>query len=322
MQSSHSPSLTFFVELAAGRLARLFAPPGVVSALAGAGAGISMAILDLSAERAEVIRTLNAHGIPVTAWLVLEEDHGYWLTADNAGLARRRYRQVRDWITERGLEVEGVGLDIESPHEDAMALVRHGRRALGRLLRKRRTRAALNRAAGVYADLVAEIRSDGRRVETYQFPVVLDERRAGSTLLQRTLGIVDIAPDREVLMLYRSNVPGPLGDALVDCYGPEAEAIGVGVTGGGVEFLLELLNARLLDLSRLLTDLRRASRYTKHLYVFSLEGCVEGGYLANLCRADLTIEVPPSRLTGVGHLARGSLRTALRAEELWEMVLL
>lgn len=35
-----------------------------------------------------------------------------------------------------------------------------------------------------YEALVARIHADGYRVENYQFPLIADERRAGSTLLQ------------------------------------------------------------------------------------------------------------------------------------------
>jgi hypothetical protein len=312
------PNLTFFVELEEEALARLF-EPALVALLARSGAAISMAMLDLSPGREEVIRALNRGGVPVTAWLVLDEAEGYWLTADNPRSARRRYEAVRDWLGARELDVAAVGLDIETPHQDALSLVREGTDALMRLLRQRRARETLARAARAYADLIDQIHCDGLRVETYQFPVILDERRARSTFLQRVLGLVDVRPDREVLMLYRSMLPGPAGETLVDAYGPEADAIGVGITGGGVEFILQMVGK--LDLDRLLVDLRRARRYTPHLYVFSLEGCVEGGYLERLFEADLERPVRRSPLTPISRVVRSGLRSLLRAERLWDRLL-
>ena len=316
-----NPTLTYFVELAEAPLGELFARPGLVDQLAGSNAAISMAMLDLSVGRARVIRALNGRGIPVTAWLVLDEADGYWLTADNAERARGRYRQVRDWSRRESLDLATVGLDIETPHEDSMALVRHGRQAFGRMLRRRRSRSKLEQAAREYAGLIDEIHRDGLRVESYQFPLVLDERRARSTFLQRVLGFVDMQPDLEVLMLYRSLLPGPVGDALVDAYGPEARAIGVGITGGGVEFMLEAVGFRTLDLDRLLLDLRRARRYTSQLYVFSLEGCVEEGYFGTLCQADLDLPVRRAPLATVARAVRAALRGLLRAEGLWDRLL-
>lgn len=309
--------ITYFVELPSPALVRLFDErPEVLKGLTRSGAAVAMAMLELDEARAEVVRRLNGQGVPVTAWLVLEPSQGYWLTADNAELAHRRYSAVLAWAREHDLQLEAVGLDIEVPHEDAVALIKQGGRALKQMIRSRRSRAALAQASRQYSVLVDRIRGDGFRVETYQFPMILDERRAGTTALQRTLGVVDLTPDREVLMLYRSMLPGLSGEVLVDAYGPEAQAIAVGITGGGVEFILEALDLRLLDLNRVLTELRRARRYTEHLYVFSLEGCVEAGFFGDLCQADLSLPQPPSRLTLVARAARATLRGVLRAEGL------
>jgi hypothetical protein len=214
-----------------------------------------------------------------------------------------------------------VGLDIEMPHDDSAALIFQGRRALGRLFRRRRSRAQRRRAAEQYAALLREIRADGFTVETYQFPLIVDERGAGSTLLQRVLGVVDMVPDREVLMLYRSLLPGPLGAAVVDAFGAEADGIAVGITGGGVALIEEVFGPWLLDLDDLLEDLRRARRYTDQLYVFSLEGCVQRGYLEALCQADLEQPIRPALLAALAPLLRRGLRAILRSEALLERAL-
>jgi len=315
------PHLTFFVELTEGPLRELLRREEVLEALQRRGAAVSLAMLDLSPTRARVIRRLNRRQIPVTAWLLLDHLDGYWLTADNAPLAHQRYLEVMDWCAREGLVLSAVGLDIETPHNDSLALVRHGRTALRRLVRFRRSRDALLTAARQYAELIDEIHHDGLQVETYQFPLVVDERRAGSTFLQRVLGFVEVAPDREVLMLYRSLLPGPVGEALVDAYGTDADAIAVGITGGGVPFLLEAVGARRLDLDQVLTDLRRARRYTDRLYVFSLEGCVESGYLQALCDAAPDRPVTPAALAPLLRLARDFLRLLLWAERVWDRVL-
>jgi hypothetical protein len=310
--------LTYFVELRGDRLAELFARPGLLDRLQETGAAVAMAMLDLSEERCEVLRALQVRGIPATVWLVLEAHDGYWLTADNAPLAAQRYREVRRWMASHGLSLQAVGLDLETPHDDLRALVEQGRDALRRLFHRRRTAAALRRAREEYGTLVEEIRRDGFRVETYQFPLVLDERRAGSTLLQRVLGFVDVTADREVLMLYESLLPRPLAKAVVDSYGPEAQAIAVGITGGGVDFVLQALGASTLSLEELVAALRRARRYTPHLYVFSLEGCVQAGYFEALCDADLGGPPSASPLAWGGTALRAGLRLALRTERLWD----
>src|ERR671933_548582 len=65
------------------------------------------------------------------------------------------------------------------------------------------------RARAPYTDLVERIRADGYPVENYQFPLIADERWAGSTLLQRLMGLVDLRTDREVWMLYTSFAGAP-----------------------------------------------------------------------------------------------------------------
>ena len=127
--------ITYFVELPSPALAHLFARSEVIAGLTSSGSGVAMAMLDLDEARAGVVRSLNELGVPVTAWLVLELSQGYWLTADNAELAHRRYSAVLAWAQEHDLRLEAMGLDIEVPHEDAVALVKQGGRALKQMIR-------------------------------------------------------------------------------------------------------------------------------------------------------------------------------------------
>lgn len=309
--------LTFFCELASADLTTTISE-STLETLKEAQAAISLAMLDLSDERATFLAHLQRREIPFTAWLLLEHEEGYWLTADNAEQARRRYTELRRWLRQHGLKPISIGLDVEPPLADSHDLLREGRRALWRLLAKRRSREALTAAQRSYGLLLDEMRRDGYAVESYQFPLIVDERRSRSTLLQRALGFIDIKTDREVLMLYRTLLPPPLGEWLVDVFGPEADAVAVGITGGGVEFVLEGTGGRLLSLEQLLLDLRRAARYTPQLYVFSLEGCIERDLLTPLCAADLTPSAAPARFNVGGHLLRASLRALLRAEPVYD----
>jgi hypothetical protein len=310
--------LTFFVELPGRELLELLRRPGLLDSLRRSGAALSVAMLDLSEERRQAMAALQARGIPLTAWLTVAEDHGYWLCADNAPQALERYEEVRAWLRRNGLRVEAVGLDLEPPQQDVQALLGEGRRALLRLLRRRRSRTVLKEALELYSELILQIRTDGYRAETYQLPLILDERRAGTSLLQRTLGLLDLPADREVVMLYESLLPPPLGSLLVDSYGPECEAIGVGISGGGVPFVLQAIGSRRLQGQRLLETLGRARRYTPHLYVFSLEGCLQSGSLEVLLEGDGGLLPAPAATVEPGRLLRSGLHLLLRAERLAE----
>jgi hypothetical protein len=148
------------------------------------------------------------------------------------------------------------------------------------------------RARTAYAGLVKRIRSDGFGVENYQFPLIADDRWARSTLLQRLMGLVDVRTDREVWMLYTSVLP-VVGPGLLWTYAADAEAIGVGSTGGGPD-IAGHPRVPALSWDEFARDLRLARRWCDELLIHSLEGCVEQGFLSRLRTFDWQhVESPP-----------------------------
>ncbi|HZI12419.1 MAG TPA: hypothetical protein VE153_18695 [Myxococcus sp.] len=306
-----APTLTFYCELDAGPLRELFATPGLHEDLVALRASVSLGLLDLGPERAEVVRRLTREGVPVIAWLLLSPEQGYWFNTGNVDAAAARYEAFRAWTKKEGLEWAGVGLDIEPDMRDVQELFTGNWRVVPRALsRMVRGGSTLRRAREGYAALVERIRADGYRVDAYQFPFILDERQARSTLLQKVAGVLDLKADREVLMLY-SSFARPLGPALLWSYGPGKHSIAVGVTGGGVQPEGVRLPPPLTwdELSR---DLRLAVRWTRDLHVFSLEGCVQQDFLSRLRTLDWDAPVEPPlvssrRVDGVRRAARAVL---------------
>jgi hypothetical protein len=295
------PRLTFFVELAAEPLSTLLSRPEVLPFLAEHGCAVSMGLLDLSSERAGWVRRLESSGVPVTAWLLLEVSDGYWLNADNARVAVERWRETRAWAELEGLRLERVGLDVEFPRTESKGILDDRRAALIGMFRRRRTREQVARAERDYAALVEEIHATERQVEAYHFPYLLDEREAGTTLLRRSLGLVDVAVDAEVYMLYATY----LGRAGARAYFSDAPCIALGVTGGGVNANEPAARSRHLTWEELEPELRAAAEHTREVYVFSLEGCVEKGWLERL--AALRWDEPAPRLPA------GEVRRARRS---------
>jgi hypothetical protein len=273
------PRLTFFCELPAAELATLFADDAIIEDLRALGAGVSLGLLDLSAERADVVRRLNAAGVPLIAWLLLPQAQGYWFNAGNAPAAVEQYEAFRVWSAAHELEWAGVGLDIEPDIRDAAVLSVRGA-LFSMLLRRVFDMEQLRRAQQIYAGLITQIRADGYTVDSYQLPLIVDERRAGTTLLQRLAGIVNLDVDREVLMLY-SSFMRPLGPGLLWSYAGEGGSVGLGVTGGGVD-LPELQRLAPLTWDELARDLRVAWQWNDDIHIFSLEGCVQQGFLSRL----------------------------------------
>ncbi|MCL5952472.1 MAG: hypothetical protein M1132_12265 [Chloroflexi bacterium] len=292
MVSNSSSRLTFFSELGSRELQALVADGAVIEHLCALEASVSLAVLDHSPERAEVVRLLNQAGIPVTAWLLLPKEEGYFFNVDSPAGAVQSYAEFKEWTAQHQLAWAGVGLDIEPDIRDLSGLASGGRSWLLRTLPRRwLDYARVRRAQIAYAALVAQIRADGYGVESYQFPFIADERRAGSTLLQRLFRIVEIPVDREILMLYTS-FWAELGPAMLWSYGREAQAIAVGITGPGVESE-GIAKVRPLDWEEFARDLSLARRWTTDISVYSLEGCVRQGFLPRLKSLDWTHQIEP-----------------------------
>lgn len=313
-----APHLTFFVELASEPLVELFARPTVMQFLRDGGHAVSMGLLDLTSARADVVRRLEAAGVPVTAWLLLDVADGYWLNADNSQMGRARCQETIAWAAREGLRLHRVGLDIEFPRADGDLLARDPRRGILTLLRRRRDAAQVRAAEQAYAALVDEIHAGGRSVESYHFPHLLDERLARSTLLRRTLGLVDVPADAEVFMLYSSY----LGRRGARAYFTDAPCIALGVTGGGVNAGKPEEVARLLSWERLEEDLLAAAACAREVYVFSLEGCVEQNMLQRIAAVDWRRAhdafSPAERQRG--RRQRTLFRAVLRAERLLDLI--
>ena len=304
------PKLTFACELDPARLAALFADSSVTGDLLALRARVALMCSDFSDERAEVVRRLNAAGVPMVGIPLLPLDRGYYFTADNAVEAAGRYQEWRAWTRRHGLAWAGVGLDIEPDARIYLQIMDNPWGLAPMLLPRLFDQARPERSRTAYRELVDRIRADGWTVENYQFPLIADERRAGSALLQR-LALVDVRTDREVWMIYSSFMRA-LGPGLIWSYGPEAAAIGVGTTGGGPD-IPGSPQMPSLGWEELARDLRLAARWSDQILIHSLEGCVWQGFLGRLRSFDWTAAVgpPPGAWAAAG--LRRSLRAVLRA---------
>ncbi len=314
--------ITFACELQPGSLAALFADPLVVDHLLALQATVSLGLVDFSSERATVVRHLNEAGIPLVAWLLLPKDQGYWFHAGNVLQATACFETFVDWSAEYDLEWAGVGFDIEPDYGEMEHLFGPDRwRLLPRILARLFDRGAVRRAEAAYAVLADRARAAGYPVHVYQFPFMDDERRAGSSLLRRALQLVDVPADLEIWMLYTSIMqgigPGVLWSYAQEIAKPPATAaapslkvgLGVGSTGGGVGIPGGPPPLSWEQFSR---DLRLAHRFSDELFVFSLEGCIEHGYLERLREFDweAPLEAPQAqaaRVDAVRQLGRGCL---------------
>ena len=261
-------------------------------------ANLSLGLLDLSNERAEVIKKLNKAKIPVTAWILLDKDQGYWTSLDTLEETAIQYNQFKAWKARHKLEFAAVGLDIEPKLTTMSSLYKnlwnHAPILAKRLISNQNYFEKMATARA----LIQSIRADGYAIETYQFPTVVDERKAKSHVLAKTLGIPSLNADREVLMLYASFFPS-YGDSILWSYAKQCQAVGVGSTGGGVEIegMPPLKTMHWIDLKR---DLLLASKAVDNIYIFSLEGCVMNNFMDRLLDLDWSTQVIPPERSALG----------------------
>jgi hypothetical protein len=278
------PTITFACELDRERLTALFADGSVIDDLGTLEARVALMLSDFSAERAAVVQKLNAAQIPVVGIPLMPYEEGYYFTLENASRAGLRYAEWKAWTAQHGLRWEGVGLDIEPPASMYEQLMENPRGLAPMLARRLGASERLRAARTIYVTLIDQIRADGYHVENYQFPLMADERRVGSTLLQRLFGLVDVTTDREVWMLYTS-VMRTVGPGLLWIYGREASAIAVGTTGGGPD-VPGHPEIPALNWEEFARDLRLATHWSSDIYIHSLEGCVRQGFLPHLLDFD------------------------------------
>lgn len=256
----------------------------MIESLGGLRARVGLGIVDLAPDRASVVQTLNEAGIPVVAWLLLPMEQGYWFNVNNALQATARYRDFKVWTEEYSLQWAGIGLDIEPDIREVESFVTDRPRLLLKLLYRSFNNERVRTAQAAYRALVSEMQLDGFQVDSYHIPLMIDERRTGSTLLQRVAGLVDVPSDREVLMPYTSFL-GPHGPGILWSYASDAQSIGVGSTGGGVQ-VAGLGDVPPLRWEELTRDLRLARRWSDDIHIFSLEGCLQQGFLQRLIDFD------------------------------------
>jgi len=292
------PTLTFFCELENRPLADLFNGHQVINDLKTIDANLSLGLIDLSEQRAQVVKKLNRAGIPVTAWILLPKEHGYWTNLDSIEETVAQYNAFKIWKDKFKLDFAAIGLDIEPKLDFLSSFMRNPLSQIPNLIKRLFEGQRYRNAEISLRALIHVIHGDGYAVEAYQFPTVVDERKSRSNTIAKTLGLPALPVDREVLMLYSSFFP-KFSDSILWSYAQESRAVGVGSTGGGVEIegFPPLRTMRWIDLKR---DLLLASQHAKHLYIFSLEGCVNNQYMDRLIDLDWSTKVIPPIRSAMG----------------------
>lgn len=302
MKNGLPNKLTFFCELHSDELVKLFSDPCLIEQLRALQATISLGIVDFSDERAYVVRQLNTKGIPVIAWQLLSMEQGYWYNMTNADQAVDGYEEFLEWTHNHNLHWEGLGVDIEPDISEFKHLLANKLKIIPLLFKRIFKKKCFEDACKTYHTLVSKMKNDGYTVDSYEFLFMDDDRRAGSCLLGRLLGVTDVPATRRVLMLY-SSFFRPYGAAVLCNYACGADSVAIGSTGGGVE--MDGMDQMPLTWDEFSRDLRLARCSCDDIHIFSLEGCVKQDFLKSLVSFDWDCPVKkPQLLSSLFALAR------------------
>lgn len=276
------PRLVFACDRPTNDLPKLFTPD-LIADIKELKAGVALSIEDFTPARAQVVRQLNAAGIPMTAWIVVP-NAGYYVNADNESQTATRFAEFDQWTRENNLRWDAVGLDIEPNFGEFGMLSGHKLRLISLMLRRAYDSRRIQRARGAYTALIRQMQSRGYYVQTYQLIPIADERKAHSTLLERVLGLVDVRGNEEVLMLYSSfNHAADAG--IIWEYGPDSQAIAVGSTAASGNPAADSKYPP-LNWDEFSRDLIVARHFSSTVGVYSLEGCVRQGFISRLKAMD------------------------------------
>jgi len=298
------PQLIFACDRQTKELETLITPE-LISDLKELNAGIALSTEDFSPERAQVVRKLNAAGVPMTAWIALPKDQGYYVNASTAPQTAARFEEFDKWTKENGLRWEAVGLDIEPTLNEYSALMSHKGQLIYMAIKRALNSGRVNRAKEAYSVLIREIQSRGYKVQTYQLTFMADERNAHTTLLERIFGIVDVRGDQEVFMLYTSFVH-QFGAAQIWQYAPSAQIIAVGSTASSGDAAADTKYPP-LNWEEFSRDLIVAHHFSPIVGVYSLEGCVKQGFIPKLKTMDWTqaVAIPAESLKQAAQAKNG-----------------
>jgi hypothetical protein len=287
--------ISFFNELKSPELVQLFKDSTLIPNLQAIHGEIRMGTLDLTSERAGIVKKLNEAGIPVVAWVVLTEEDGYFSNSINADLSKKRYQEIKNWANQNQLKFKAIGFDFEIDMND----LKLAKLNPLKLVYKMFTRLYdddnnLKLAKLKYDTLMAQVKADGYAVEGYYMPYINDEVANGTSSIQKMARFIRYETGNDIPMLY-SSLNGN-GDGMLKLYGADIHlyAAGLGSTGGGID------TSGLLTYERLVHDMNVAFKTVKEVHIFSLEGAVKSGMLSKLLsyKYDSTVAYDQNEIEG------------------------
>ncbi len=294
------PIISFFNELQTPALVKLFQDSTLIPSLQKLQAEIRMGIMDLTPERAAIVRKLNQAGIPVIACLMLPMEDG--------SKAIERYIATKKWAADNQLNFKGIGIGLEFDKNDAKLIKENTGKWIRKIPGRLYGKSVMEDAREQYANLIKMIKADGYFSESYYVPFIKDEITANRSALQLVTRLTAIKTDREIPLLYSSYFG--FGDGLIQVYGFDANVkyVVLGTTARGDTTYTK---SGILEYEELIRDIDIAAKKMEEIHISNLEGCVENGYLSKLLehQYDSTLVINQEEVTDIKEI-RDNFQTA------------
>lgn len=298
------PQLTYIYDMPASHIVDFWSD-ALIASLAQGAIRICMAVRDTSAERAALVGRLNRAHIPVVAWIVpADGDAPQTYDMHTAVAVASRYAAVNAWTTAHALQWDGIGIEISPDVRDAVHFGDVPAVDTAALLGRITNRWHIDDATAAYDAVLAQMRADGYRVESYELPFVRDDRVSGTTLARRLLGLPALNADHVVVRIHSSHAR-PYGPGLIAAYAPECAAVSVGD-------LTLADNDQPLSVAEFWRDMQHLSACgVPHIYLAGMPTLIANGWHSELCAGGWVRRSLPPRDEVQHQVAR--MRAGVRA---------
>lgn len=319
MPPSAIPSQLYLISASDGAALLELLTPQLLQQLQRRHIGVVVPLRNLTPALAEVLRLLAQASLPVVGRLSALNPPSDWFHVRNYPQALERFQQVHSWLSREQLQLHAVALQVEPPADTLVAAQGLSSRVLARHLWLAHENVLYSAAGAAMVELCAEIHLAGMEVHSLQVPLVIDDRWAGTTLLQRAFDLIPVPADVEIILcqsnLIRQDTDARFATAVAALYCDDVDALALEWPGPPPSGPAPLPPA-------LQRQLQYAAAGADVVYLAGFERIVAADQLDELLHILAGGDRPPlSRLVLQLRLLRSALRGVLVLTRLWRPLL-
>lgn len=157
--------------------------------------GIKLAIATgvgrLDESFAQVISILNTVKVPVTLWLTLSDELGYWTNASNTKETFNRVAEIVSWMNAYDLKIERIGFDLEWPVQIATAQQSGNWLEFFRLFKEYKNKFH-PKAQENFEKILRSLKALGIEYEFYSFPPIMHKLSATGLTIPKGSRVIEM----------------------------------------------------------------------------------------------------------------------------------